>query len=273
MESRGGVAGGGSARGYRNFILDSRRRFIFAYVPKVACTNWKSVMRHLAGHDDWLDSRKAHDRAGGGLHYLDLSGPNSGPDAALLHDPSIRKYAFVRNPYTRTLSAYLNKVEAFLSPAGVAAGGGHFGDVVRAIEAFRQDQLGESHPRIDFEVFLLWLRASGKVRDGAGHFRQDEHWQAQSVLLRHPTVAFDILGRFETLPQDAARVLQAMGADIPFPTQGDVKFRPTGADSRLAAYLTPRCCRLINKLFAEDFAAYGYAMRRPKACNAEDSAA
>ncbi len=263
------VAGGRPARSYRNFILDSRRRFIFAYVPKVACTNWKSVMRHLAGHADYLDNGKAHDKVNGGLHYLDLSGP----EAELLQDPSVAKFAVVRNPYTRTLSAYLNKVVSGLSPTGVPEGTGYFADVVRAIEAFRQDQLGQTHARIDFEVFLLWLRSYGKVKDGFGHFRLDEHWQSQSVLLRHPEVRFDILGRFETLAQDAPRLLRAMGAEIPFPSQGDVKFRPTGADGRLASYLTPRCCRLINKQFAEDFAHYGYEMRRPNSCGPVDGSA
>ena len=42
---------------YRNFIYNAERGFVFAYVPKVACTNWKSLLRYMAGHDDWLDNK------------------------------------------------------------------------------------------------------------------------------------------------------------------------------------------------------------------------
>ena len=78
------------AMAYRNFIYNEERGFIFAYVPKVACTNWKSVMRYLAGFPDYLDNRLAHDKVNGGLRYLDLSGT----DLALLSDRGISKYTF-----------------------------------------------------------------------------------------------------------------------------------------------------------------------------------
>lgn len=48
---------------YKNFIYDEARGFVFAYVPKVACTNWKSLLRFMAGEKDWLDNRRAHDKA------------------------------------------------------------------------------------------------------------------------------------------------------------------------------------------------------------------
>ncbi len=98
------------AKDYSNFIYDKTGGFIFAYVPKVACTNWKSLLRYMAGQADWLDSKLVHDKAGGGLHYLDLNGG----DVDLLSDPGIPKYTMVRDPYSRVLSAYLNKVESRL---------------------------------------------------------------------------------------------------------------------------------------------------------------
>ena len=195
---------------YRNFIYNQERGFIFAYVPKVACTNWKCILRYLAGHADYLDNNLAHDKVNGGLRYMDLTGP----DLALLDDPAIPKYAFVRNPYSRTLSAYLNKVEQNLPLPPQAHGESHWIKVTRAIDQFRRDTLDTSaYPEVTFEVFLRWLR------DGKTYFRFDEHWQAQTVLLRQPGVKFDFIGKFETVETDARHLLGLMGCDIGFPSQ------------------------------------------------------
>lgn len=237
---------------YRNFIFEPRRRFLFAYVPKVGCTNWKSVLRHLAGHDDYLNPRLAHDRANGGLRYLDLS---EGPDRALLRNPEVPKYAFVRDPYSRTLSAYLNKIASRLPLQPASDTDDHFTRVTRAIDGFRQRKLDTAaHPEVSFEVFLLWLRAS------LSPWCDDEHWQKQSALLRWRGVEYSFVGRFERLAEEAPLLLEKMGATIPFPSQRDVKFAPTNATDRQDAFYTPRARRLVNKLYAPDFANFGYEM-------------
>lgn len=246
---------------YQTFIYDEQRRFIFVYVPKVACTNWKSIMRYLAGHADYLNSARAHDKASGDLRYLDLDGP----DMDIARDPDVAKYAFVRDPYSRTLSGYLNKVENRLKPRPDQANKPdnparvHFGKVVEAIDGFRRDRLdpGE-HPEVTFEVFLRWLRDG----DGKGKWlRNDEHWQAQSVLLRYPEVSYDFLGRFEYMNEEAPVLLQKMGCDIGFPSQKDVKFPPTNARTKVDRYYNPACFALVNQLFAVDFENFGYARR------------
>jgi len=233
---------------YSNFIFDEKHGFIFAYVPKVACTNWKSVMRYMAGYTDYLDNRLAHDKVKGGLRYLDLTGP----DLALLSDPAIRKYTFVRAPYSRSLSGYLNKIQSNL-PIDENAEASHWVKITKAVEEFRILTLDpKAYPEINFEVFLLWLR------DGKSHFRNDEHWQSQTILLRWPTVSFDFVGRFENLSADAVLLLKEIGCDIPFPTQKEVKFAATGADDLLDEYLSPACRSLIDEIFALDFKNFEY---------------
>lgn len=237
---------------YKNFIYMEERGFIFAYVPKVACTNWKSLMRYMSGHEDWLDNKLAHDKVNGGIRYLDLSGS----DSDLLTRADVRKYAMVRDPYSRILSAYLNKVEDLLPVKPETVGEDHFRKVVRDIDAFRRDRLGtEAFPTITFEVFLLWLKNSGSW------FTKDEHWAPQSVLLRQPETTFDFVGRYENFEEDAQRMLSAMGCDERFPTQRDVQFPPTHARSKTERYFDENTGRLCEAIYAADFENFGYPIR------------
>lgn len=237
---------------YRNFIHEPGRNFVFAYVPKVGCTNWKSILRHLAGFEDYLNPRLAHDKKNGGLKYLDLTGE----DRALLHDARVPKYAFVRDPYSRVLSAYLNKIASRLPLPESAEDEEYFIRVARVIDRFRRRKLDPAaYPEVNFEVFLLWLR------DGLSAFREDEHWQKQTVLLRWPRVKYAWLGHFENLAEEAPVLLEKMGAEVPFPSQKDVKFAPTNAGNKIAAHYTPAAYALVNSLYADDFANFGYEMR------------
>lgn len=237
---------------HRNFIYNEDSEIIFAYVPKVACTNWKSLLRYMAGHEDWLDSKLVHDKVAGGLRYLDLNGA----DADLLSCPEIRKYAVVRDPYSRVLSAYLNKVESRLAPKSEALVEDHFHTVVRDIDAFRHKKLGaKQFPRTDFEVFLRWLQ------DGNSAYTKDEHWTSQSVLLHQPGVSFHFIGRFENLAVDAARILKEIGCDRKFPSQKDVGFAATDAQSKLDQYYNATTRQLVNDIYIEDFENFGYVAK------------
>lgn len=237
------------ARDYSNFIYDKTGGFIFAYVPKVACTNWKSLLRFMAGKADWLDSKLAHDKAGGGLHYLDLKGG----DVELLSDPGIPKYTMVRDPYSRVLSAYLNKVESRLPLKPRTPREDHFDAVVCDIDAFRLKNLAEERfPKIDFEVFLRWLW------DGCSRYVKDEHWTSQTVLLRQPGLSFDFVGRFENLDVDARKILNMMRCDEQFPSQKEVNFASMGTQTKLDNYYTCATQQLVNQIFGDDFKNFAY---------------
>ena len=195
------------ARDYRNFIYDENRRFIFAYVPKAACTNWKCLLRYMAGFDNWLDNKLAHDKVKGGLRYINMNIDG----VALLTDPSIQKFTMVRDPYTRILSAYLNKVECRL-PVKHENQGDYFDEVVRSIDQYRKNVFGDKkYPLITFEVFLRWIANEAGVNDGKERLRHDEHWVPQAVLLRQPKVKFDFIGRFENLEIDLKENIECNG--------------------------------------------------------------
>lgn len=46
----------------RNSIYIGSQGFNFAYVPELTCMNWRSVLWCMAGLDDRLDTKRAHDK-------------------------------------------------------------------------------------------------------------------------------------------------------------------------------------------------------------------
>ena len=207
----------------------------------------------LAGYDNWLDSAIVHSRTEAGLHYIDFSGPED----ELLRDPDVKRYTMVRDPYSRVLSAYLNKVENRLPWLYVEADNeNHFKKVAREIDSFRRNALGEvSFPEVNLEVFLRWIRESNSklVLDG--------HWLPQAILLRQPEVEFDIVGRFERLDEDSATILAAIGCDQRFPSQKETKFEPTNAMNKLRRYYNDAAVALVNEIYGLDFEAFGYELQ------------
>jgi hypothetical protein len=240
---------------YQNFIYDKEKKVVFAYVPKVACSNWKSIMRHLAGYDNYLDTKFAHDRLKSGLLYLDQQDNAE----VILNDPDIKVVACVREPYSRVLSAYLNKVEQRLEHLGKTEAIDHFDVVVNNIEEFRVKSLDvNKYPKITFNVFLKWLKESNV------HYINDEHWLQQSMLLKINVVQFDFLGRFERLAIDAAEILTLINSPLSFPSQKDIKFKPTGAINKLEKYYDDECYALVNYIYTDDFVNFGYPMKNEK---------
>src|SRR5699024_1722017 len=90
----------------RNLIIHNK--VIFCPVPKVACTNWKMTFRRAAGfsNDKNID---IHDRRWNGLTYL--RDRRNIMRFIYLMSPKYTRAVFVRNPWTRILSAYRDKIE------------------------------------------------------------------------------------------------------------------------------------------------------------------
>jgi hypothetical protein len=235
------------------FIFMEKNSFVFVYVPKVACTNWKALLRHLSGFPDYLDSSLAHDKRKNGLVYLS--------DVAewkeILADPGIAKYSFVRNPYTRILSAYLNKFEPLTRGDGAWLGA-HFRAVYQTIGEYRRSA-GHCDTSVSFEAFLDWLAHSGHP------YVDDEHWVPQSRILSQDTISYDFVGRFERLKTDAAILMHRMKCEVPFPTQESLDFPATNSTQRLAAYYADREVALARKIYAADFQSLGYSLELPLA--------
>jgi hypothetical protein len=159
----------------------------------------------------------------------------------LAPDERARPLAFlvvVRNPYSRVLSAFLNK----------------FGS-----ERYRRRHGDFARTREGFAAFVRWLERGGLARDG--------HWDLQTRLMLLPLDRYDHVVRFEALRDGLAAVLAAHGLALPpgrldtlYPSDRD---KQTSADSRLAGFYDSDTAARVARLYARDFAALGYSTDFP----------
>lgn len=147
------------------------------------------------------------------------------------------KFTFVRNPYTRLVSAY-----EFLK------GGGH--PAWPTDQRFRDEVLSEY---VDFPDFVLrWLQPRAQWPE---HFRpQHEFLELGGKLV------MDFVGRFERIEADFATVCDRLGIQAQLG-----RLNPTGErQGTLGDYFASDAVeRRVRDVYARDFELFGYPLRPP----------
>lgn len=139
------------------------------------------------------------------------------------------RFTFVRNPFTRVLSAYLDKVER------------------RAIR--------ENKPT-SFKKFLHQL--------DAGKLHSNGHWAPQSDLFLIPVEQFDFIGRVESLQTDLSKVKNRLLKKDSAEQVKSVLSNATNATSKLGLYYDDETVKLVRKLYRQDFELFEYSQQLPE---------
>lgn len=147
---------------------------------------------------------------------------------------NLRFVVIVRNPFSRLLSAFLNK---FSKPQYIA----RFG-------AFDLTPAG-------FSSFVDWLAHVG--------LETDPHWDHQTKLMLMPLGCYDQVIRFERYRDELRNWLATCGIDVTRVSRAS-SFRAcrtamSRADSCLHDFYSPAVCQRVVQLYRHDFEALGYA--------------
>lgn len=142
-------------------------------------------------------------------------------------------FSFVRNPYSRILSSYLNKIKLNEDEKG--------DNIARFLGK-------ESYLEVSFEDFLTYLENGGIYKNA--------HWAKQYDLLPIPLEDFNYIGKTENLNQDLTHVLEEIFGK-PYPIIS-VKEHGTGA-SQLIKEIRYKTKKRIYELYRSDFDIFGYA--------------
>ena len=228
-----------------NHILIRRVPVVFTSIPKNACTSWKKVISDFEFPGSTYSPEELHSKVSGPLNYL------SREDAFQIWNQGSHSWvACLRDPFTRVLSAYLNKVFPFLSlpEKKLRAMGLPWTDVARTLIAESADQRGEPSEIHFFEAFLEHIT---NLRD-SGH-ALNEHWELQSSILNAPFRNYSGFFRFEDLTMWRRPPLSEFGIDKSMQSNESFGKHGTQARQRLAAFQTRVAKDLVSSLYTPDY--------------------
>jgi hypothetical protein len=214
------------------------RGYVYVEVPKTGCTSVKRMLQLAEhGYDKSKLPKNIHDRAAS-----PLARPREAPARFLeaLRLKELFSFTFVRDPFSRALSGYLDKIvenhwekERRLPPLG-----------------FEPD---------DDVSFIEFLKAVEAQPDE----EKDIHWAPQHHLLAEGRIQFDFVGRFETLRDSLVQVADRIGIMIEPSMLLRTTAHATGAADRLGEFYGDEEMRLVREIYAADFANYGYSTDLP----------
>jgi hypothetical protein len=225
-------------------IVSEKSKLIYCPIPKAASSNWKYLIRKFEGLDDYFDLAKAHSPEISGLRYL--SDYSAAEVERLLADPLFLKFTFVRDPYSRAISCYLdrfqNRAEEYVRKE------------YRTFLAelfdwhYAREIALESEPRPSFSEFIDELAKQSPSEMNA-------HWAPQSLLCGLGEMPFDFIGHMNTLSADVDHVLAKLGhLQEHFPSQSDIGFPASGASTELLNNIyTLETMLKVRFIFDSDF--------------------
>ena len=243
-------------------IVDEEHKLIYCNVPKVGCTSWKRVFLSLAGFD--VKRNKSLNRVGiskSGRQLLNYvhKYDNILQRRHILKDYS--KFLVVRDPFTRLLSAYQNKLSP-RSRQGTTEKSDYYTKFALMIVRQLYGEAEMKRVRNDMSLYNLTFAEFVHFLVHPETKVFDRHWERIHELCLPCDIEYDFVGKYETLTEDAEFILKSAGIDMPFPTAGKIATHSSVQNTVSEYYKTvsPRDLRtLFYDKFYLDFKLFDYS--------------
>lgn len=220
--------------------ISLRDRFVFVENPKVASSTIKSRL-----HANALSSLK-NIRVG---PHPDIANspfikPYQLPDEALaeyLFGPDFFRFTFVRNPFNRLLSSYLDKIVGSAQEKGY-------------VDGFWKRKYGSAKEQYTFSEFVEYIAESPDNM-------RDKHWRTQHRITLSSYIDYTFVGRFEMLTEHLLHVNDISGID--FSNIKEISPHKTNANSKLREFYTDDITERVRNIYKIDFDTFCYASELP----------
>ncbi|XP_041463716.1 carbohydrate sulfotransferase 11-like [Lytechinus variegatus] len=254
----------------KELIVNERYGIIYCNVPKVGCTNWKSVFLKIGGIDDIrikaLQRLPTNTR---GRIYLDYFHQYTNISHRQFMLRKFTKFMFSRHPFTRVLSAFRDKLAPNNSllfqrkwPKQDVNWIERYG--IPIIEKYRGAEAAAFiKPNLRTKYDLKFSEFVDYLID-TNPLSFDKHWNLVSVMCRPCDVKYDIIGKYETLDDDADFILRSANVDpsVKYPQASKSATNSSSLDilKKYYSQLTRDQLQKLYEVYKRDFELFDYSL-------------
>lgn len=215
--------------------ISLNHKYIFVETPKVACSTIKISLQRLE-----LGLEK-FERA----HFEDVHVRDFSPLLHLTQLPNFEEYlvskdyfrfCFVRNPYNRLLSCYLDKI----------AGPEKYKERISLLDFMGLD----ANHQLSFREFVEAIESQSPLE-------MDYHWRHQSYLTCQTTIQYDFVGKLESFDFDFKKVSEHLSPEMHKYYLSEVRHQ-TNANQLLLKYYDKDLFDRVYDIYEVDFLNFSY---------------
>lgn len=270
---------------YSSIVVSQKLHVVYIPVFKVGTTSMMWQIAYLENNTHVL--KHAHKQDSILQHFLHDMGTDAWKSHALCHmanskisdvlsDPSLLKFTFVRNPYSRLVSAYVDKVFS------VAIESREYQRQMYALfgnNVVQRRKANETRPSFEAYVsavhdVLMAPRTKSNDPNNKDIFednlsRRDVHWRPQTELVHPDIIPIDFVGRFERAERDQDVVLNWMHKHTERRIPNDIptilhKSDPVLKQTLLKQLkLNTRLQQMVYRMYVDDFQKFMFESRVP----------
>lgn len=212
--------------------------YLFMENPKVASTSTLKILQNHENSDVAQGMKNSHLRDESPLPRL--SSLSEAEQLRFIKSGEVKRFTFVRNPYSRLLSAYLSKIDAPLRPKA---------DILATIKGVNKSEINDLSEVVEFPKFVE-IVCSQSVR------QMNVHWKNQTDQILFDKLEYSFIGKFENLQADISKLEKYLFNSVSNTLEKSKNL--TDADSQLTSYYTPDIADMVYQKFYNDFHAFEY---------------
>jgi hypothetical protein len=220
--------------------ISLKHKYIWMENPKSACSTILLALRRLElGNADlsYINWGDIHAREYSPL----LNARQVGTFSSFSKSKDVLKFCFVRDPYSRLVSTYLNKIEEDQPEKDIIV-----------------EKLGIAEKRSS--VFISFGRFIDAIVE-QDFIDMNKHWRPQYYQTAQEGINYDFIGKFENFERDIRTVGKRISDDFNSYIPA-TRYNSTESERVIGVLITPALKERIREKFALDFEAFGYDASR-----------
>jgi hypothetical protein len=218
-----------------NINISLKNNYIYFETPKAACTTIKRTLMNLELEGTGFRPEKVHLPAFS-TPFIKLFQLNENEALRLLNSNRMFKFCFVRNPFERVLSCYLDKIA------------GNKPQKKKILKYFGND--ADIETLIDFDEFIHAVSLQS-IKE------MDKHWRPQFYQLFGGLIKFDYIGKVETFKDDLIAIDKYLKGKL-LKNHENVLWHKTEAKRKIKDFYDDQIAKKVVNLYSVDFEHFGY---------------